>query len=236
VTIDSLRARFGDGLDRLEQMLDERARDVVRPSSDPLQRPTLLHVPGLSVRPWHEAAQWPWTRDFEAAAPVVLEEFLAIEAAGAGVDSWEDYGDGWGSWALYKNGEWNPETTPLAPATTALLRRTDYTREEFFFSEIAAGGFIPFHTGGCNAVFSCHLPLILAPNCGIRVGTVTRHWQFGKVLVFDDSYVHGCWNESEQRRIVLVWEIWHPELSAVEREAMAWIYDGLVNAPGTEMA
>ena len=56
-------------------------------------------------------------------------------------------------------------------------------------------------------------------NCGaLRVGNYERPWQEGRVLVFDDSVEHAAWNHSQAERVVLLFEIWRPELSLEERE------------------
>jgi aspartate beta-hydroxylase len=39
--------------------------------------------------------------------------------------------------------------------------------------------------------------------------------------VFDDSYVHEAWNRSEHTRVVLIFDVWNPDLAIVEREALA---------------
>jgi hypothetical protein len=48
-----------------------------------------------------------------------------------------------------------------------------------------------------------------------------RETRFGRLMIFDDSYEHSAWNDSEVARIVLIFEIWHPALSAAERTAVA---------------
>jgi aspartyl/asparaginyl beta-hydroxylase (cupin superfamily) len=37
-------------------------------------------------------------------------------------------------------------------------------------------------------------------------------------MVFDDSIEHEAWNDSDQRRAVFIFDIWHPLLSADERD------------------
>jgi aspartyl/asparaginyl beta-hydroxylase (cupin superfamily) len=58
-----------------------------------------------------------------------------------------------------------------------------------------------------------HLGIDIPPACGIRVGGVTATWQTGKCIVFDDSFPHEVWNDGERDRIVLVVDLWHPDLS-----------------------
>ena len=38
--------------------------------------------------------------------------------------------------------------------------------------------------------------------------------------MFDDSIEHEAWNESEQDRVVLLFDIWRPELDDSERELL----------------
>jgi len=55
----------------------------------------------------------------------------------------------------------------------------------------------------------------------LRVGNVTREWREGEVAVFDDSFEHEAWNDHRHRvRSVLLVDVWHPELTEEEREAV----------------
>ena len=53
--------------------------------------------------------------------------------------------------------------------------------------------------------------------CGFRVHDETRHWQLGKCLWFDDSFEHEVWNQSDEARLVLICDMWHPDLSDDEQ-------------------
>ena len=62
-------------------------------------------------------------------------------------------------------------------------------------------------------------PLIVPENCGaLRVGNTQKAWQEGELLIFDDSMEHEAWNHSDRDRVVLLFDIWRPELSAEERQ------------------
>jgi aspartyl/asparaginyl beta-hydroxylase (cupin superfamily) len=75
------------------------------------------------------------------------------------------------------------------------------------------------HHGFMNARYICHLPLIVPEGCAMRVGSETRTWTPGKACVFDDSVEHEAWNRNpDQLRVVLIFDIWRPELSAEERD------------------
>jgi aspartyl/asparaginyl beta-hydroxylase (cupin superfamily) len=78
-----------------------------------------------------------------------------------------------------------------------------------------------------NSRLICHLPLIVPPGCWLRVGNETREWDDGKLLIFDDSIEHEARNPSGEMRIVLIFDIWRPELSAGEREGISAIFDAI---------
>jgi len=51
----------------------------------------------------------------------------------------------------------------------------------------------------------------------MKVASETRRWERGKALVFDDSFEHETWNRAEQDRVVLLFDVWHPDLTHEER-------------------
>jgi aspartyl/asparaginyl beta-hydroxylase (cupin superfamily) len=68
------------------------------------------------------------------------------------------------------------------------------------------------------------------------VGNETRYWETGKLMVFDDSVEHEAMNPTDQLRVVLLFDIWKPELDAAERHAVASIFaaiDAFGGVPGT---
>jgi aspartyl/asparaginyl beta-hydroxylase (cupin superfamily) len=62
---------------------------------------------------------------------------------------------------------------------------------------------------------------VIQPDCGFRVGSEVRTWELGKALIFDDTIEHEAWNESDQPRVVMIFDIWNPLLSAAERDLMS---------------
>ena len=77
-----------------------------------------------------------------------------------------------------------------------------------------------------NLRLRVHLPLIVpssckdSENCGIRCGASTRRWEEGKCLVLDDSYYHDVWNNTDESRVVLLVDLWHPDVQQGERECI----------------
>lgn len=48
-----------------------------------------------------------------------------------------------------------------------------------------------------------------------------REWQEGKVLVFDDSFEHEVWQEADSYRLIFIVDVWHPELTAAQRQTLS---------------
>jgi aspartyl/asparaginyl beta-hydroxylase (cupin superfamily) len=94
------------------------------------------------------------------------------------------------------------------------------------FSCLEARTTIPPHCGETNTRLIVHLPLIVPAGCWFRVGNETREWHYGKAFVFDDTIEHEARNDSDELRVVLIFDVWNPFLSPAERELVA----GLVNS------
>ena len=90
-----------------------------------------------------------------------------------------------------------------------------------FFSILDANTDIPAHVGVTNTRCTVHVPLIIPPDCGFRVGSTTREWVPGQAWVFDDTINHAAWNRSDTPRAILIFDVWNPLLSAAERELIA---------------
>ena len=88
------------------------------------------------------------------------------------------------------------------------------------FSLLAPNTAIPPHVGVSNSRLVCHLPLIVPDGCWFRVGAETRQWRPGEAFVFDDTIEHEAMNPSSELRVVFIFDIWHPDLGAIEREAV----------------
>ena len=80
------------------------------------------------------------------------------------------------------------------------------------FSFLPAQTKIKPHEGYTRMVLRCHLPLIVpvGNQCGIRVGNETHFWKEGELVIFDDSFEHEAWNNSNEDRVVLMFDIPNP--------------------------
>jgi aspartyl/asparaginyl beta-hydroxylase (cupin superfamily) len=76
------------------------------------------------------------------------------------------------------------------------------------------------------------LPLIVPEGCWFRVGGETRHWKRGEAFVFDDTIEHEAMNPTDELRVVFIFDIWHPDLSQVERDAVKAVIEAEGDARG----
>jgi aspartyl/asparaginyl beta-hydroxylase (cupin superfamily) len=89
------------------------------------------------------------------------------------------------------------------------------------FSALAPRTRIPPHTGSTNARLLVHLPLVLPGPSRFRVGNDIRTWRMGEAWVFDDTIEHEAWNDADETRVILIFDIWNPLLSQAERELIS---------------
>ncbi len=134
----------------------------------------------------------------------------------------------WSALFLCENGKLFDQALARCPQTWDAVQAAPLPRiansPTVFFSSLRPGARIAAHTGTHNTRLTCHLPLIVPPKCGIRVGNEVRTWEEGKLLIFDDFIEHEAWNESSQDRVVLIFDIWRPELTAQERQEVGALF------------
>ena len=88
-----------------------------------------------------------------------------------------------------------------------------------FFSTMSPQASIAPHYGACNLKLRCHFPLFVPEEAFLRVAGEPRPWEEGKMVIFDDSYEHEAANLStDKERVILLIDIWHPELTLGEIE------------------
>jgi tetratricopeptide (TPR) repeat protein len=201
------------------------------------RRPAFFYVPRLPDEPWLEPERFDWAADLEVAAPELAKEVagsLDLDADGLPYIGQHETGETWRSLAgrkdwsavhFWSDGLPNERVLARFPKVRAALERLPLvtlgssTPVEAFLSILKPRTRIPPHFGLANYRLTVHLPLIVPPGCGLAVAGEVRETKFGRLMIFDDSYEHSAWNDSDAARMVLIFEIWHPGLSAAERTA-----------------
>ena len=197
-----------------------------------------LQVPRLPAIPFFERSQFPWVDALESQTEAITDELRAVMAGdqagfspyvayapGTPVNQWRELNHSrrWSSYKLWDNGRPVDDHLARCPRTAEALGTVDQADiggmcPNAMFSALAPRTHIPPHTGDTNARLVVHLPLIVPEGCSYRVGFEHRRWTVGEALIFDDSIEHEARNDSDELRVVLIFDIWNPLLSEAERE------------------
>lgn len=203
--------------------------------------PPVFMVPGIKPKRYFDPSDFPGFSELGQATDEIRAEFLALAESNSdafssrlkGLHSAEMDGNRPGAWSmipLIKNGAVVEEFASCCPLTMKLAHKLDMPKlglisPSLYFSVLEPNSRIAPHTGITNARLISHLPLIVPDNCGFRVGGETRRWQVGRAMVFDDMTTHEAWNDSDRIRVVLIADLWRPELSTAERAAVSDLMD-----------
>lgn len=247
--LEPLRQRYGSAeLERVERCLAIYFSDLPANIPDPRQKPKFLYFPDIASQPYYPRKHFPWLEALEAATDTVRDELRAVLAQErslesflgesptqgnqAMLDSFGQLDPAWDAYFFYRHGERYDEHCASCPQTTAVLDTLPLVRirdhaPETLFSVLSPGTHILLHTGVTNTRLVTHLPLIVPPDCAIRVGGEEHAWQEGRCVTFDDTWEHEAWNRSGQTRVVLILDSWHPELSEVERAAVTDLVEAI---------
>lgn len=240
----ALEQTLGQRLDAEPEQATERFRHAIEIGLGRRRifhpQPLVMAYPYLPPVQFFDRALFPWLSQLEAATPVILAELQALLAggtagfapyvaypAGVPVNQWAklNHSDAWAAQFLTQHGIPQAETRARCPQTAALLDTLPLfdcpgRGPVAFFSLLKPHTRIPPHTGATNIRTIVHLPLIVPPQCGFRVGNDSRPWVEGEAFAFDDTIEHEAMNGSDQLRAVLIVDVWNPYLSATERDLL----------------
>lgn len=210
-----------------------------------VQEPTGYYFPELPQIQFYERERFGWVSSIEAAAPAIREELRSLLAAGSDIfrpylhsETESPRIDGnelldspdWSALFLIENGVRDEDIIARCPRTCQAVQAAPqplFTNSPtVMFSLLKGGARITPHTGMYNIRLICHLPLIVPPGCGFRVGNDVREWEEGKLLIFDDTIEHEAWNDSNRDRVILIFDVWRPELSEQERREVSALFRG----------
>lgn len=222
------------------QRIQRFRTNVLRRTRHYHSEPTHFHFPGLSEREFFPRRLFPWIDPLERETDAIAAEMQVVMAAERAelvpyvqyaehlpLDQWRKLNNNrdWTAIHLLRNGETVAANAELCPRTMAVLAQCDQPgirggSPNAMFSLLAPRTGIPAHVGVNNARLVCHLPLIVPEGCWFRVGAETRFWRRGEAFVFDDTIEHEALNPSDQLRVVFIFDVWHPDLSTIERAAV----------------
>mmetsp|Transcript_60938 Transcript_60938/g.83684 ORF Transcript_60938/g.83684 Transcript_60938/m.83684 type:complete len:329 (-) Transcript_60938:98-1084(-) len=189
-------------------------------------------LPGLSAMPLHDSTQFPWLQQLEACTSTFREELLVLVTE---LDEEPELGDGLWSKNTHYNEDWSSLqlTEPwehthspvgmLFPSTMDALDRAEvpYGARLLGFNKQSGKSGVCRHSDGCNFILRCHLGLSgPVSECGMLLGGSLLRWDVGKAFVFDSSFYHETFNNSDDPRFILNIDVWHPDVRDEEKKAL----------------
>lgn len=187
----------------------------------PMQRPVSKYVRHLPPKAWLDPKDFPFLRKLEKGYKKIKEEFLHTLKTNPELFTEEGenlhVGGNWTELRLKSSGHGFTTASESFPKTMRIIHNCDQEFTSIKFSAIQPATHIRPHTGPTNERLRIHLTLIHKGGAKIRVHDEWHTWVEGKAIIFDDSWEHEVLNEGTERRVVLIFDIWHPELPENER-------------------
>jgi beta-hydroxylase len=120
--------------------------------------------------------------------------------------------DGWKTYFLYAFGYKSESNCRRCPETARLLEQIPGLKTAFF-SILAPNKHIPRHRGAYKGLIRVHLGLLVPEPieaCRMELDGEIVHWEEGQLVIFDNTRHHEVWNDTDDRRVVLLFDIVRP--------------------------
>jgi aspartate beta-hydroxylase len=211
-----------------------------------VHEPTQFFYPRLTLAYFFERQLFPFLDAIEAATDEIRAEFLKVHEEDRGfspylvfderlpVNQFRELNNStrWNAFHLLQHGERVEANAARCPRTMELLATAPQPKlpgraPNAMFSLLAPRTRIPAHSGVHNTRLVVHVPLIIPDGCAFRVGADVRPWKVGEAWAFDDTIEHEAWNDSDELRVILMFDIWRPDLGEDERRLLAQLADAL---------
>ncbi|XP_076434857.1 aspartate beta-hydroxylase domain-containing protein 2-like [Babylonia areolata] len=212
---------------------DPRSHDVTK------QNPLIFHLKGIRAQPVWETDDFPGVNALSEKLEEIQREFGDLMSSG-GVASDAGYWKvnetptgRWGICHLLDQGVLTKAAAvcPVTWQTVCSLRAamTDNLFGNVAFSVIEPGTTIAMHFGPTNIRIRCHLGLQTPAGCQLTVADQSLQWSQGKLLCFDETYLHGVQSTGMaaggEARVVLMVDLWHPDLDSEQRTMISYAFN-----------
>jgi len=205
-------------------------RRFIKAVADLMARQSLV-----ADRPVHDAGSYPFLATIEANWQKIRAELDGLLEHRARLPAFHEispdqkyisHGDHWKVFILFGFGVPSERNCARCPETARLLREVPGLQSALF-SILAPHYHIPRHRGVTKSLLRAHLGLVIPTrreNCTMRVGDQTVCWEPGKCVVFDDFYRHEVWNDTDEERVVLIFDFERPmrPLGRLINAALMW--------------
>jgi aspartyl/asparaginyl beta-hydroxylase (cupin superfamily) len=179
--------------------------------------------------------EFPWVAELESQWTVVRDELMALvqeheqslvpyanREFTSKRDRWKTFGFMFWSIPSRRNCQQCPKTWDVLSKLPNVLAGS--------FNLLEPETTIKPHYGDTNAIVRCHLGLVIpaaAPQCAFRVGSETRSWNEGEVLLFCDAHMHTAWNNTRDRRYILLFDVLRDEYAPQKNAICSHVLAGL---------
>lgn len=165
--------------------------------------------------------QFSWVPELEANWQVIRQELDEVLKRKEDLPNYQDISrrqtrisndHRWKTYFFYAYGLRAEKNCQRCPETTKLIEKVPGLRAAFF-SILAPQKHIPEHRGKYKGVIRYHLGLIVPEprsQCRIRIEDQVAYWEEGKSLIFDDTFRHEVWNDTDGYRVVLFMDVSRP--------------------------
>ncbi|XP_039953058.1 aspartyl/asparaginyl beta-hydroxylase isoform X2 [Bactrocera tryoni] len=194
---------------------------------------SLYNEPDLRAQPYWTKAETTYAEylnKLELNWQAIRDEALSLlSRRGNYLDEAESLRDtgNWQQYELYSRGQRRVKNCQKAPITCGLIEKftaaAGCRRGQVKFSIMQPGTHVHAHCGPTNCRLRAHLGLVVPKGPRLRVAEKERTWKEGEFLIFDDSFEHEVWHNGTSLRLVLIVDVWHPDLSAMKRRTLSAI-------------
>ncbi|HVA98089.1 MAG TPA: aspartyl/asparaginyl beta-hydroxylase domain-containing protein [Bacteroidia bacterium] len=180
---------------------------------------------------FYNVSDFSWAKELEANWEIIKKEVIAYMQDPKNLhpyfakdlmnepEKWQTFGlYAWGVCVSKKNCEACPETIKILEKIPTIISAG--------VSVMEPNAEIKPHFGDTNATVRCHLGLVVPaglPEIGFHVGYEDRSWEEGKLLLFNDAAYHKAWNNTQARRVILLFDVMRPEFATQKRDVCATV-------------
>jgi aspartyl/asparaginyl beta-hydroxylase len=216
---------------RVDHMLEfiegKHEMPALPPSAVPLP---WMFLPGLTNVPVHEDVRGSKEKAKGAWQEVRRELLGLLEGRSSNFGPYQTRKqklalDGtWNAFYFFRGTDQFVDNQRRCPATWSLIADLPHNRNEALFSVLEPGAELRTHSDYVNYAVTQSVGLIVPVDCGVRVADSRLEVKEGLSLFYETVFLHSAWNRSQERRIVLLLDLWHPDLEPIEIEALSFIH------------
>lgn len=163
---------------------------------------------------FYEPTQFYWTKELEKNTFAIQSELEQLLHQKQKIPNFETLSveqekiiaqGEWNTYFFCAYGQFISKNCEQCPETFSSIKKVPGIQTAFF-SIFAPHTRIHPHRGVFNGVLRYHLALKVPVDfraCALRINNEIRHWELGKSIIFDDTFEHDAWNNSDEARVVL---------------------------------